>query len=211
MLAALNVGPVGVAHPHERGDPIVDQDDLERWAVVVIPADHPGTHADRVLRQAHALGDVLLEHQPEAAPLLEPVDLGPQVSTQGGFLDLVKEDVEFASDHAVSLSVGRTWSLGTAARRFADPDRPLANRSACGSDRLFSARQAMSIGFSIETGGTGPLETAATYGCLQDSRRARQLGWHQHTIETRFRTGRSRCRKVIIDAGLMPMGGLQLI
>jgi hypothetical protein len=64
----------------------------------------------------------------------------------------------------------------------------LANRSACGSDRLFNACQAMSIGFSIETGGTGPLETAASYRCLQDSRRARQLGWHQHTVKTRFRT-----------------------
>jgi hypothetical protein len=36
-----------------------------------------GTYANRVLRQAHALGNVLLEHEPEAASLLEPVDLGP--------------------------------------------------------------------------------------------------------------------------------------
>jgi hypothetical protein len=159
MLAVLDVGPVGVSNLHERGDFIVDQDDLERWAVVVIPAYYLGTYADRVLRQAHALGDVLLEHEPEAASLFESVDLGPQVSAQGGVLDLVKEDVEFASDHAVSLSVGRTWSLATAARRLADPDRALANRSVCGSARLFSASGEFRIGFSIETGGTAPLQS----------------------------------------------------
>lgn len=138
MLAALDVGPVGVSNLHERGDPIVDQDDLEGWAVVVIPADHLGTHADRVLRKAHALGNVLLEHEPEAASLLEPVDLGSQVGAQGGVLDLVQEDVEFASDHAVSLSAGRH---------------------------------------------------------RRDS-----------SLDCRF-----RCRKIIIVAGLMPMGGLQSI
>ena len=52
------------------------------------------------------LGDVLLEHEPEAAFLLETVDLGLQISTQGGVLYLVKENVELAADHAVSLSAG---------------------------------------------------------------------------------------------------------
>ena len=113
MLAALDVGPVGVSNLHERGDAIVDQDDLERWAVVVIPADHLGAHADRVLRQAHTLGDVLLEHETEAASLLEPVYLGPEVRPQGGVLDLVKEDVQFASDHVVRLPNGRTCTLLT--------------------------------------------------------------------------------------------------
>ena len=100
MLAALDVGAIGVADLHERRDPVLDGDDLERRAVVVIPADDLGADADRVLRQAHALGNVLLEHEPEAAPLLEPVDLGPQVRPQRGVLDLVEEDVQFASDHA---------------------------------------------------------------------------------------------------------------
>jgi hypothetical protein len=104
MLAALDVCPVGVSNLHERGDPIVDQDDLERWTIVVIPAHHLGARADRVLRQAHALGNVLLEHEPEAAPLLESVDLRPQVGTQCNVLDLVEEDVKLASDHAVRIS-----------------------------------------------------------------------------------------------------------
>jgi hypothetical protein len=123
---------------------------------------------------------VLLEHEPEAASLLEAVDLGPQVSAQGGVLDLVKEDVEFASDHAVSLSVGRAWWLGTTASRFADPDRPLANRSARGSDRLFvipsssnpkclvgSANCEFRIGFSITTRGKqGPSQDGDGVGAV---------------------------------------------
>ncbi len=66
---------------------------------VVVPADHLGADADRMLRQPDALGDVLLEDQPEAAPLLEPVDLRPQLRAQRRVLDLVEEDVQLASDH----------------------------------------------------------------------------------------------------------------
>jgi hypothetical protein len=79
-----------------------------------------------VPRQAHALGNVLLEHEPKAASLLEPVDLRLQVRAQGGVLDLVKQDVEFASDHSVrfrigfSIDTGGTESLG-AATTFAFP------------------------------------------------------------------------------------------
>jgi hypothetical protein len=105
MLAALNIRTIRISNLHERGDPIVDQDDLERRAVFVIPAHDLGTDSDLMLRQAHALRDVLLEHEPEAASLLESIDLGSQVGTQGWVLDLVKEDVQFASDHAVRLPV----------------------------------------------------------------------------------------------------------
>lgn len=107
MLAALDVGPIGISKLFERGDPVVDQDDLERRAVVVIPPHSLGAHANRVLRQAHALGNVLLEHEPEAASLLEPIDLGSRVGTQGRVLYIVNEDVELAADHALSLSAGR--------------------------------------------------------------------------------------------------------
>jgi hypothetical protein len=54
-----------------------------------------------VLRQDDPLRDVPLEHEAEGAPLLEPVDLGPEVRAQGLVLDLVEEDVELASDHGV--------------------------------------------------------------------------------------------------------------
>ena len=87
---------------------MVDRDDFERRAIRVIPTDHLGTHADRMLRQANTLGDVLLEHEPETAPLLEPVDLRLQVRSQGGVLDLVEENVELASDHANRLPAGST-------------------------------------------------------------------------------------------------------
>ena len=76
MLAALDVGTRRRRGPASSvATPSSISDDLERRAVVVIPADNLGADADRVLRQAHALGDVLLEHEPEAAPLLEPIDL----------------------------------------------------------------------------------------------------------------------------------------
>ena len=52
-----------------------------------------------MLRQPHALGDVLLEHEAVAATLLKPVDLLPQVRPQSSVLDPLQEDVQLASDH----------------------------------------------------------------------------------------------------------------
>ena len=101
------------------------------WAIcgaVVVTADHLRANADWVLRQADTLGDVLLEHEPEAASLLEPVDLGPQVLAQLSVLDFVEEDVQFASDHAVRLSVGRWWFHATLRRLDPVP----ATRVSCG-------------------------------------------------------------------------------
>ena len=52
-----------------------------------------------MLRQPHALGDVLLEDEPEAASLLEPIDLGSEVLAQRGVIDALEEDIQLASDH----------------------------------------------------------------------------------------------------------------
>jgi hypothetical protein len=54
-----------------------------------------------VLRKPDALGAVLLEDEPEAPLLLEPVDLRSQISPQSGVLDLVEQYVELVSDHLV--------------------------------------------------------------------------------------------------------------
>jgi hypothetical protein len=50
---------------------------------------------------------MLLEHQAEAPTFFEPVDLRAKVGLQSRVLDLVEEDVKFASDHAVRLPA---WS-----------------------------------------------------------------------------------------------------
>ncbi len=59
--------------------------------------------------QPDALGDVLLEDQAEAAALLQPVDLPPEVGLKRRILDPVEEDVELATDHsgACRYVVGR--------------------------------------------------------------------------------------------------------
>src|SRR5439155_14924176 len=103
---ALDVRSVDIANLHERRDTIVDRDNLEGEAVVVIATDNLRADADRVLRQAHALRDVLLEHESEAPSLLESVDLRLEVSTQGWVLNLVQENVQLASDHSLRLSAG---------------------------------------------------------------------------------------------------------
>ncbi len=72
--------------------------------VGVIPAHDLGADADRMLRQPHALGDVLLEDQPEAAALLEPIDLPPEVGAKRVVVDPLQKDVELAPDHSPRLA-----------------------------------------------------------------------------------------------------------
>ena len=66
-----------------------------------------------MLREADPLGDVLLEHEPEATPLLQPIDLDPKVGAQRRVLDLVEKDVEFASDHRAKDRRQRPARLAT--------------------------------------------------------------------------------------------------
>lgn len=91
---------------------------------------------DGVLRQADSLWDVLLEDEPEAPLLLEPVDLRAEIGPQGGVLDLLEQDVELASNHQKELvatdlptTVGAccfksgadaTWSPGCVTRFVAE-------------------------------------------------------------------------------------------
>jgi len=72
-------------------------------AVVVIPGDDLRADADGVLRQADSLWNVLLEDEPEAPLLLEPVDLRAKIGPQGGVLDLFEQDVELVSNHQNEL------------------------------------------------------------------------------------------------------------
>ena len=47
---------------------------------------------------------MLLEDEPEAASLPEPVDLGTQVGPQGFVMDLVQQDVQLTANHDVATA-----------------------------------------------------------------------------------------------------------
>ncbi len=122
VLAPGDVGAIGIANQLDRREAVLDGHDLVGRAVGVIPADDLGADADRMLGQPHPLGDVLLEDQAEAAALLEPIDLGSHVFAQRRVLDPLEKDVQFASDHAVSLPAATaTFGHSGAAGKTAFP------------------------------------------------------------------------------------------
>ena len=94
---------VGLAIGRAKGGvSLGDPDDLSRLVPGVIPQDHPSAASDRVLRELDSLGEVLLEHQTEPALGTEQLDLALQVGPERRVIDLVEQNVEFAS-HVDSL------------------------------------------------------------------------------------------------------------
>ena len=94
-----------------------------------------------MLRQSHALWDVLLENQPETAAFLESLYLLAEVLPQRGILDAVEENVQLAADHPPRLSGRHPPLLGTLP--------VLAEPGAVGRvdvDRLDLALQALFLG-----------------------------------------------------------------
>ncbi len=120
MFVALDVCTAGIADPEERGLPCIQRDGLKGSAVRVIPGHDLRTHTDWVLGQAHAFGNVVFEHETEAASVFQAVDLGPKVRPERRVLDLVEEDVQLAANHAVRLLQGETGfgSLGPHGRQL---------------------------------------------------------------------------------------------
>jgi len=95
-----------VVHAHRVEDAVVghhgglaapDALDLHRPAVLVGAANHLGPAAHGVLGQAHALGQMRLEHQPEAALGSHLVHCGAQLCAESGICDLLEQYVQLVS------------------------------------------------------------------------------------------------------------------
>src|SRR5207244_1130339 len=68
-----------------------------RWCFGVIPIDDRASHAHRVLGESRPLGEVRLEHQPEAALRPQPLDFRTQFLTQRRIVDLVEQHVDLVT------------------------------------------------------------------------------------------------------------------
>jgi hypothetical protein len=79
MLAAMDISALGVLDLGEGRDPSVYPEDFERRTVHLIAIHNVGADTDRMLRQANSFWDVPFEHEAEAAPLFQPVDLRSKV------------------------------------------------------------------------------------------------------------------------------------